>query len=124
MSSILGSLRANSPYAYIAVGVVWLAVAALAGSALILWPVLACVLGGVQLRLWPTRRLTWAWAVSTAALGFLISAYQVYAWLPFLVGAFSSVAAAASALFVVLALLHVFLFYAGSRPPRAEESKG
>lgn len=122
MSSLLGTVRANSSYAFVAVGVVWLAVAVLAGSALILWPVLACILGGVQLRLWPTRRLTWAWVVSTSVLGFLISAYQVYAWFPFLGGSFSSVAAASSAVFVVLALLHVLLFYAGSKSPTTESS--
>jgi len=119
MSSLLGYLRTNSAYAYFAVGFVWLAVAVLAGSALILWPVLALVLGGAQLRMWPARRLTWAWAVSTAVFGFLLAAYQVYAWLPFLGGAFSTVAATASSVFAVLALLHLFLFYAALKPAEA-----
>ena len=66
--------------------------------------------------MWPARRLTWAWAVSTAVLGFLLAAYQVYAWVPFLGGAFSSAAAEATAAFVVLAVLHLLLFYVGLKP--------
>ncbi len=120
MSAILGTIRANSAYAYIAVGALWLAVAVLAGSALILWPVVACVLGGVQLKMWPARRLTWAWAVSTAVLGLLLAAYQVYAWVPFLGGSFGSVAAAATAAFAVLTVAHVLLLYMGAKPARAE----
>jgi hypothetical protein len=121
MSSLLGMLRANSAYAFIGVGVIWLAVAAVAGSALILWPVLACLLGGVQLWKWPARRLTWAWAVSTAVLGFLLAAYQLYAWLPFVGGAFSSVAAVSAAVFTVLALMHLFLIYAGAKPAKPSQ---
>jgi hypothetical protein len=124
MSMLLGTLRGNSAYAFIAVGVLWLAVAVAAGSPLILWPVIACVLGGVFLRMWPTRRLTWAWAVSTAVFGFLLAAYQVYAWLPLLGGAFSGIAAVASVVFVVFAVLHLLLFYAGAAPakPAVEKS--
>ena len=91
--------------------------AVLAASALIAWPVVACIAGGLMLRRWPTRRLTWAWAVATAAMGFLLSAYQVYAWLLFIGGAFSSLAAASSVGFAVLAVVHVFLFYAATRKP-------
>ena len=119
MSAILERLRAKAAYAFLAVGVIWLAVAALAGSALILWPALACLLGGLQLKMWPTRRLTWAWAVSSAVLGFLLATYQVFAWVPYLGGAFSSVAAEAFGAFVVLALMHLFLFYVGLRPAPA-----
>ena len=124
MSAILGILRGNSAYAYFAVGVLWLAAAVAAGSALILWPVVACVLGGVFIMKWPTRRLTWAWAVSTAIFGFLLAAYQVYAWVPFLGGSFSGVAAIASVVFVVFALLHLFLFYAGSAPAKPTAEQG
>ena len=120
MSSVLGMVRSNSAYAFIAVGVVWLAVAVIGSSALILWPVLACLLGGVQLWMWPTRKLTWAWAVSTAIFGFLLAAYQIYAWFPFLGGSFSSVAATASGAFAVIALLHLILLYAGIAPPKSE----
>ena len=118
MSALLGRLRDNSPYAFIAVGVLWLVVAVAADSALILWPAIACLLGGVLLKMWPTERLTWAWTVSAAVLGFLLAAYQVYAWVPFLGGAFSGVAAVASVVFIVFAVLHAFLFYVGIYPPK------
>ena len=117
MPGIGAVLRANAPYAFIVVGVVWLAVAILTGSALILWPVFACIAGGVLLRMRPSGRLTWAWAISTAVLGLLLSAYQVYAWAPFLGGAFSSVAAVSVACFTLLAIAHLFLFYAGIGKP-------
>jgi hypothetical protein len=123
MSALLGTLRGNSAYVFIAVGVLWLAVAVAAGSALILWPVFACVLGGVLLKMWPTGRLTWAWTISTAVFGFLLAAYQVYAWLPFLGGTFSGIAAVASVVFFVFALLHAFLFYAGAYPVKPEAEK-
>lgn len=116
MSAYLDALRAHTEYVFFAVGVLWLAVAVLAGSLLILWPAVACLLGGLQLKMWPGRRLTWSWAVSTAILGFLLAAYQVYAWAPFLEGTFSSVAAEASGAFVVLALLHLFLLFVGAKP--------
>ena len=124
MSALLGTIRGNSAYVFIVVGVLWLAVAVAAGSALILWPVVACVLGGVFLRMWPAKRLTWAWTVSTAAYGFLLAAYQVYAWLPFLGGAFAGVASVASVVFVIFAVLHIFLFYIGGSPakPTAEQN--
>ena len=116
MSALLGTLRGNSAYVFIAVGVFWLGVAVAAGSALILWPVIACVLGGVFLRMWPAKKITWAWAVATAVFGFLLAAYQVYAWLPFLGGAFAGIAAVASGVFAVIALLHVLLLYVGAAP--------
>ena len=123
MSAFLGTLKDNSAYAFIGVGVLWLAVAVVGGSALILWPVVACVLGGVFLKMWPAQRITWAWAVSTAVFGFLLAAYLVYEWLGLLGGAFSGTAAIASGVFVVFAILHVFLFYLGFAPkPTAELS--
>ena len=112
----MGAVRANSAYAFFAVGVFWLAVAVLGGSPLVLWPVVACVFGGVLLKVWPGRRLTWAWAVSTVGMGLLLAAYQVYAWLPYLGGTFSSVASEAAAVFAVLAVLQVVLVYAGLGP--------
>jgi len=122
MPRILDSIAANAAYAFVAVGVIWLVVAFLTGSALVLWPVVACVAGGAQLKLWPSRRLTWAWVVSSAVMGFLLSVYQVYAWLSFLGGAFSSLAAASSIGFALLAVAHLFLFYAGTAKPSAAES--
>lgn len=118
MPTVFEQLRNNAAYAFFAVGVVWLVIAFIAGSWLILWPVVACLAGGALLRLWPGRRLTWAWAVSSAALGFLISAYQVYAWAPFFGGAFSALAGASAAGFAVLAVVHVVLLYAGASRPR------
>ncbi len=117
MPPVLSLLRANSAYAFVAVGVAWLAVAVFAASALILWPVIACFVSGVALKMWPGQRFTWAWVLSTAVLGLLISAYQVYAWAPFVGGSFSTVAAASLVGFAIFALVHLFLFYAGFKPP-------
>jgi hypothetical protein len=121
MPKILDSLIANAAYFFIAVGVIWLAVAVLADSTLILWPVVACIAGGIMMREWPSRRLTWAWCISTAVMGFLLSAYQVYAWLSFLGGAFSTFAAASTVGFGLFAVVHIFLFFAGiSKPTTAK----
>jgi len=117
MPKFLDTLAVNVAYAFIAVGVIWLAVAFLASSSLILWPALACLAGGIMLREWPVGRLTWPWAVATAVMGFLLSAYQVYAWLSFLGGTFSTLAAASVAGFAVFALVHAFLFYAATTKP-------
>ena len=122
MPKALDTLGANSAYAFLAVGVVWLGLAAVAGSYLILWPAVACIASGALLKLRPGRRFTWAWAVSSAALGFLLSAYRVYAWAPFLGGAFSNLAGASLAGFAVLAVVHVFLLYAGAKWPKAVRS--
>ena len=119
MPNVLGVIRTNSAYAFLLMGVVWLGIAVVAASSLLLWPVVACLLSGVMLRMWPGNRLTWAWAVSSAVLGFLLSAYQVYAWVPFLGGAFSALAGGALAGFAVLAVAHVFLLYAGASRPKA-----
>ena len=116
MSALLGALRAKAAYVFILAGAFWMAVAALAGSALLLWPVLACLAGGALLWARPGGRLTWAWSISTAVFGFLLAAYQVYAWAPFLGGVFSSVAAEGTAAFAVLALVHLLLIYLGVRP--------
>jgi len=122
MSRVLDPMVANAGYAFIGVGVVWLAIAFLAGSALILWPVIACVAGGILLKEWPALRITWAWVVSAAAMGFLLSAYQVYAWTAFLGGAFSTLAAASLAGFAVLALVHLVLLYLGTAKPSAAKA--
>ena len=117
MPKLLDTLVANAAYAFIAAGVIWLAVAVLGNSSLILWPVVACIAAGVMLREWPSGRLTWSWAVATAVLGFLLSAYQVYAWLSFFGGAFTTVAVASVVGFAVFAISHVFLFYAATSKP-------
>ncbi len=117
MPKLLDPLVSRAPYFFMAVGVAWLAVALIAGSALVLWPVIACIAGGIMLRQMPTYRITWAWAASSAALGFLISAYQVYAWAGFLGGAFSSLAGVSLVAFAVLAVVHMLLFYVGTAKP-------
>ncbi|MDG6990206.1 MAG: hypothetical protein JRM99_02160 [Nitrososphaerota archaeon] len=125
MASVLGMLRTYAPYLFIAVGVAWGAIGAFTGSFLVAWPAVACVAGGVMLRQIPGHRLTWAWVVSTASMGLIVSVYQVYAWEPFLGGAFSTIAAASLAGFTVFALVHVLLFYVGAsaaRPVRSETS--
>ena len=122
MPEILGALKANAAYFFLAVGVVWIAVAFIAGSLLLLWPVAACLASGVLLKLRPGRRLTWAWVSSSATLGLLISAYQVYAWAPFLGGAFSTIAGMTLGVFAVLTVLHVLLLYAGAAGPKPTKS--
>jgi len=117
MPKLLDTLVANAAYAFIAAGVIWLAVAVLGDSSLILWPVVACIAAGIMLREWPSGRLTWSWAVATAVMGFLLSAYQVYAWLSFLGGTFTTVAVASVIGFAVFAISHVFLFYAATSKP-------
>ncbi|MDE1853554.1 MAG: hypothetical protein KGI38_07390 [Thaumarchaeota archaeon] len=122
MPEILGALKTNAAYFFLAVGVVWIGVAFVAGSLLILWPVAACLASGVLLKIRPGRRLTWAWVSSSATLGLLISAYQVYAWAPFLGGAFSTIAGTTLGVFAVLTVLHVLLLYAGATRPRPAKS--
>ena len=117
MPKFLDTLVANAAYAFIAVGVIWLAVAVLSGSSLILWPVVACIAAGIMLREWPSGRLTWSWAVATAVMGFLLSGYQVYAWLSFLGGAFSTLAAGSVIGFAVFAFGHALLFYVATSKP-------
>ena len=124
MPKFLDTLVANAAYLFIAVGVIWLAVAILADSPLVLWPVVACIAGGIMLRQWPSGRLTWAWCVATAVMGLLLSAYQVYAWLSFLGGAFSSVAGASTVGFILLAILNVLLLYACTAKPAAAKAEG
>jgi hypothetical protein len=116
MPSIVRILRDNSSNAFIGVGVVWLAVAVLAGSAIVLWPVVTFIASGIMLRVMPSHRFTWAWVVASASLGFILSAYLVYAWAPFIGGTFSTLAAGAMVGFAIFAVVHVLLFYVGLRP--------
>lgn len=119
MPKILDRIRDFSAYAFVAIGLVWLAIAFLAGSALLLWPVVACVVGGVLLRLRSGGRLTFAWACSAAVLGLILSGYQVYQWMPFLGGAFNNLATESLGGFAVLALVHLVLLYAAATRPKA-----
>ena len=122
MSRVLEAAKTNAAYAFIVVGVLWLVIAVITSAGLVLWPVGACLVAGVLLRLRPALRITWAWALATASLGFLLAAYQLYDWAPFIGGAFTAVAGAALAVFTILALAHVFLFYLGASKPKAPKS--
>ncbi len=122
MPDFLRIIRANASFVFFGMGVVWLAVAVLAWSSLVLWPVIAFLVSGYLLRTTPGGRLTWAWVVSTTILGFLLSAFQVYAWSPFLGGAFSTLAAASLAGFAIFALVHLVLFYVGLRPKSSAQA--
>jgi hypothetical protein len=119
MSSVLGMVRSRAAYLFIVVGVVWAALGFLLGSVLAAWPTVACLAGGALLMLRPLDRLTWAWGISTAAMGLIVSLYQIYAWGPLVSGAFSTLAAEALAGFTLFALVHVLLFYAGAKGPSA-----
>lgn len=114
MSRILSPLRSYVAYAFLAVGVAWVVVAYVTGSYLVLWPVVTCFLSGIFLRLMPGERLTWAWASSTAVLGFLLSGYQVYIASFLVGGALSSVASISAGAFSVFAVVHLLLLYAGN----------
>ena len=119
MPKVVDRIRDFSAYAFVAIGLVWLAIAFLAGSALLLWPTVACVVGGVLLRIRSGGRLTFAWATSAAVLGLVLSGYQVYQWMPFLGGAFNNLAAESLGAFTVFALAHFVLLYAAATRPKA-----
>ncbi|MDG7010918.1 MAG: hypothetical protein JRN57_02235 [Nitrososphaerota archaeon] len=119
MASVYGMLRGRAAYFFIAVGVVWAVVGLLSDLALVAWPAVACIAGGALLLLVPSHRLTWPWLVATAAMGFLVSVYQVYAWSPLVGGAFSTLADEATAGFAVFALVHVLLFFTGAWSQRS-----
>jgi hypothetical protein len=116
----MAPLRKYLAYAFILAGVAWLAVAVLAGSALILWPTGVCIVSGLALRMRPEGRLTWAWVMSSAVLGFLIAAYQLYAWSSYLGGTFSTLAASAFAGFAVFAVVHALLFVVAAKPASSD----
>lgn len=116
MSTVLGALRTRASYFFIVVGIAWAAIGVLLGSKLVAWPAAACIVGGVLIMYRPTGSLTWAWGISTAAMGFIASIYQLYAWEPLLSGYFSTLATAAIVGFTVFAFVHVLLFYAGTGP--------
>ncbi len=118
MSAILERLRGNLAYAFIGVGVVWLAIALVIGSYLTLWPVVTCFVSGFLLRSRGGDRLTWAWVSSSAVLGLLLSSYQVYAWVPFIGGSFSTSASVVIAGFGVFAVAHLLLLYLEFSAPK------
>jgi len=109
-------LKSNLPYEFVAVGVVWTVVAVGLGLALVLWPALTCYVAGLLLKFLPSERITWPWAVSSAVLGLLVSAFQVYAAIPFVSSTFSLVGAETLIGFVVFSLVHLLLLYFGYSP--------
>ena len=113
-----GLIKENAAYFFLGVAVAWIGVAALENSALLTWPVVACLAGGALVTLRPEASITFAWAVSTASMGLIISAYEVYAWSPLLGGDFSSTALAPVVGFAAFAVVHLFLFYAGAFRPK------
>ena len=117
MPKILEGLKTNAAYGFLAVGIVWLVVAYVSHSYLVLWPVVTSLLSGVLLKARPGQRLTWAWATSSAVLGLLLAAYQAYAAVPLVGGPSASVASESLGGFAVFAAVHVILLYAGSSSP-------
>lgn len=115
MPDLIGLLRSNLAYAFIAAGALWAGVAYFVGY-LVLWPVGTCVMAGIFLRLYPGRRFTWAWATSTAVLGFLLSAYAAYVNGLLVSSPFATVAVLSLAGFGAFAIVHLFLLYTAYSP--------
>jgi hypothetical protein len=112
MQSALDFVRKNLAYTFVIFGVIWVAVAFLAGSLLVLWPAVACMGAGVLMKVRPSTRLSIAWGPAAAILGLLLCAYQVYQAIPLLTGAFVTVASASVVIFLLLGLGHVYLAFA------------
>jgi hypothetical protein len=117
MPKILEGLKSGAAYAFISVGIVWLVVAYVNHSYLVLWPVVTSLLSGVLLKARPGHRLTWAWASSSAVLGLLLAAYQAYAAVPLVGGPSSLIASESLGGFAVFAAVHLILLYAGGTSP-------
>jgi hypothetical protein len=112
MPKFFDAFRSNLSYAFLVVGIVWLAVAYSSNSYYVLWPALTSLAAGVLLRVYPGDRLTWAWTASTAVLGLLVSGFQAYVASQFLTGSFSSIATASFVGFGAFAAVHLLLLFA------------
>lgn len=112
MQSALASVRKNIAYAFAVIGAIWVVIAFLVGSGLVLWPAVACVAAAVLLKVWPGSLLSIAWGPAAAVLGLLLCAYQVYEAVLLLFGAFAMIAGASVVLFFLLGIGHAFLAYA------------
>jgi len=110
------ALKSYLVYEFIAVGILWVVAAVYVDRAVVLWPALTCIAAGALLKLWPSGRLSWAWASASALLGFMVSGYQVYVALPLISGVFSTVAVESLVAFAVFAVAHIVLFYTGYSP--------
>ncbi len=117
MQSALASVRKNLAYVFVLFGIIWVAVAFLAGSLLVLWPAVACVAAGVLIKMRPSSRLSIAWGPAAAILGLLLCAYQVYAAVMLLSGAFVTVASASVVAFLILGIGHLYLAFASYSAP-------
>ncbi len=107
-------VKTNAPYAYAALGIVWLVIAAYEGSLLLLWPVVALITGGALRKLRPRARITWAWVVSAAVLGLVLAFWQAYVAAPLVSGVLSAFAGASLVAFAILGIAHLVLLYAGA----------
>jgi hypothetical protein len=114
MQSLAGKMSANLPYLFVAVGVVWLALAVFTWSPLLLWPVVAFAAGGMLLRASPFSNLTAAWAGASSVMGLILSVYQVYVATSRLGGQLAEVAWTSLAAFAVFALVHLYLLVLSS----------
>lgn len=112
MQSALGKVRKNLAYVFVLFGIIWVAVAFLAGSLLVLWPAAACIAAGLLIKMRPSSRLSIAWGPAAAILGLLLCAYQVYAAAMLVSGAFVTVAGASVVIFFILGLGHLYLAFA------------
>ncbi len=112
MKSAASLARRNLAYLFVVFALVWLGIAAITGSLLVLWPVLACAASGALLKLRPASGLTASLPTASAAMGLFLSAYQVYVATPLLAGAFSVIAGISVASFVVFGIGHLYLAYA------------
>lgn len=116
MPKVADILKSNLPYEFLLVGVAWTVIAVGLGIALVLWPALTCYVAGLLLKFLPSERITWPWAISSAVLGLLVSAYQVYVAIPFVSSTFSLVGGETLIGFVVFLLVHLTLLYLGYTP--------
>jgi hypothetical protein len=120
MQSAFSFVRKNLAYTFVVFGAIWVVIAFLAGSALVLWPAVACVVAGILLRAMPGSRLAIAWGPAAAILGLLLCAYQVYAAIPLLTGAFVMVASVSVVVFFLLGLGHAYLAFASYTTSQAK----
>lgn len=117
MQSVLGKARNNLAYVFVLFGLIWVALAYVTGSLLVLWPAAACVVAGALIRIWPSSRISTAWAPAAAILGLLLCSYQVYEAVMLLSGAFVTVASISVVIFLLLGIGHLYLAFATYSPP-------
>ncbi len=109
---LLETLKKNLPYLFALAGAAWAAVLYDTSSVLILWPVIASFVSAGLLLVFKEKTLTEAWTSASALLGFLLAAFQAYAAVGLLSGAFTTVATESLVAFVLFAALHLFILYA------------